>query len=72
MAVVGQVVSILSLYSDNSSSNPAGYLNFRYKKKKNKEKRCLDWPILKRDKSELVPKPAVVNPMASKSLDGGN
>ena len=30
----GQVVSILALYSNDSSLNPAGYLNFLYEKLK--------------------------------------
>ena len=34
----GLVVSVLAFYSDNPSSNPTGYLNFRYKKMKMNEK----------------------------------
>ena len=38
--VVGLVVSILAFYSDNPSSNPAGYLNFLYKKTKINENKA--------------------------------
>ena len=34
----GLVVSVLAFYSDYPSSNPTGYLNFRYKKMKMNEK----------------------------------
>ena len=34
----GLVVSLLTFYSDNPSSNPAGYLNFLYEKTKIIEK----------------------------------
>ena len=34
----GQVVGVLPFYSDNPSSNPAGYLNFLYEKTKIIEK----------------------------------
>ena len=40
-----QVVGVLAFYSDNPSSNPAGYLYFLYEKDKNKLKRCRGWPI---------------------------
>ena len=32
----GLPVSVLAIYSDDLSSNPAGYLNFLYEKTKNK------------------------------------
>ena len=34
----GLVVSVLAFYSDDLSSNPAGYLNFLYEKTKINEK----------------------------------
>ena len=34
----GLVVSVLAFYSDNTSSNPSGYLNVMYKKTKINEK----------------------------------
>ena len=44
----GLVVSFLAFYSDDPSSNPAGYLNFLYKKTKILQKRGRGWPIFKK------------------------
>ena len=49
----GLVVSILAFYSDNSSSSPAGYKNFRYKKTKIIEKEAGIGPSLKKSKAQL-------------------
>ena len=43
----GLVVRILAFYSDNPSSNAAGYLNFLYEKTKINEKEAGDGPSLK-------------------------
>ena len=45
----GLVVSILAGYSDNPSSNPAGYLNFLYEKMKINEKEAGVGPSLKKN-----------------------
>ena len=47
-AMVVVVVSILAFYSDNPSSSPAGYLNFRCKKTKINKKEAGMGPSLKK------------------------
>ena len=42
------MISIPAFYSDNPSSNPAGYLNFLYKKTKIKEKEAGVGPSIKK------------------------
>ena len=44
----GLVVSVLAFYSDNPSSNPAGYLNFLHKNTKINEKEARVGPSLKK------------------------
>ena len=44
------MVSVLAFYSNDPSSNPAGYLNFLYKKTKINEKEAGGWPIFKKTK----------------------
>ena len=43
----GLVVSVLAFYSNDPSSNPAGFLNFLNENTKMNEKRGRDWPIFK-------------------------
>ena len=43
----GLVVSVLAVYSDDTSSNPAGYLNFLHEKMKINEKEAGVGPSLK-------------------------
>ena len=43
----GLVVSVLAVYSDDTSSNPAGYLNFLYERMKINEKEAGVGPSLK-------------------------
>ena len=45
---VGLVVSVLAYYSEDLSSNPAGYLNLLYKKTKINEREAGTGPSLKR------------------------
>ena len=44
----GLVVSVLSFYSNNFSSNPAGYLNFLYEETKINEKEAGVGPTFKK------------------------
>ena len=48
----GQVVSVLGLYSDDSSSNPAEaysfFCNIVFENNENKQKRGRDWPTFKK------------------------
>ena len=48
------MVSVLAFYSDDSSSNPAGYSNLINEKMKIKRKRGQDWPNLKKVISKKV------------------
>ena len=52
-ALGGLVVSVLAFYSNNVSSNPAGYLKLLYKKTKINEKEAGVGPSLKKC-SELL------------------
>ena len=42
------MVSVLAFYSNNPSSNPAGYFNFLYEKTKINKKEAGGWPIFKK------------------------
>ena len=48
----GLVVSVLAFYSDDRSSNPAGYLNFLHEKMKISKKEARVGPSLKENHSQ--------------------
>ena len=54
----GLVVSVLAFYSDYPSSNPTGYLNFRYKKMKMNEKEAGVAPPPPTKKLSILPSKA--------------